>query len=213
MVTLSEKDASLEKVFQDIQRQTGYEFVYNRRWVQEFKKVTVDVKNASLNQVLDLCFKDQPFTYEIVNKIVSVSERKGQARVRDTARRPEPPIDIHGRVTDSAGTPLQGAIIQVAGTKKGTTTDDNGDFEMKVVNKEATLVVSFVGYGTRKIPIGGRMDLAIALHITNFELGQAVVSVSNGYQQIPKERATGSFAFEDNELFNRRASSDMLSCY
>ncbi len=105
---------------------------------------------------------------------------------------------------------MVGAVIQVDGTKKGATTDDNGDFEIKGVDKEVTLVVSFVGYGTRKISIGGRKDLAIALHIVSLEMAQVSVTVNTGYQSLPKERATGSFTQIDNATLNQQVGSNIL---
>src|SRR5258708_29026078 len=58
-ITLSKKGASLETVFSEIRKQTGYTFFCRYEWLQEAKKVDVEVKNATLEQVLDLCFKDQ----------------------------------------------------------------------------------------------------------------------------------------------------------
>src|SRR5579863_9054101 len=53
-LTLNVKDAPLEKVFKDIRKQTGYDFLYNDDWLQDAKRVTIDVTGADLKDVLNL---------------------------------------------------------------------------------------------------------------------------------------------------------------
>jgi hypothetical protein len=69
-VTLSEHKAPLEKVINEIKRQTGYSFFYNQDWLQQSQPVDVQVKNAPLETVLKACFANQPFDYAIVNKTI-----------------------------------------------------------------------------------------------------------------------------------------------
>src|ERR1044072_2412017 len=74
-VTLSRQHSSLENIFKEIRKQTGYYFLYPDEQLSGAEKVSLDVKNAPLQQVLDLCFRDQPLTYTIDNKIVIVQRR------------------------------------------------------------------------------------------------------------------------------------------
>src|SRR5258706_10386689 len=67
-ITISEHQSSLEKVFKEIKRQTGYLFVYRDEWLRETDKVDIDVKEGSLEEVLSLCFDNQPFTYVVIDK-------------------------------------------------------------------------------------------------------------------------------------------------
>src|ERR1044072_1077657 len=59
-ITLSQKNVPLQAIFQELKRQTGFTFVYTQGIIQKAKKVTVNVKNATLETVLNLCFKEQP---------------------------------------------------------------------------------------------------------------------------------------------------------
>ena len=61
MVTLSLKNAPLEKVFVEVRKQTDFNFFYNVELLQHADLVTIDVQNVSLNHLLDLCFKNQMF--------------------------------------------------------------------------------------------------------------------------------------------------------
>ncbi len=64
-VTLSERNASLTTIFEQIRNQTGYDFAYTTATIKTAKPVTIDVKNADLNQVLDKIFSGQPLNYTI----------------------------------------------------------------------------------------------------------------------------------------------------
>src|SRR6185503_18414511 len=71
-VTLSESNAALEKVFDEIKRQTGFTFLYKTKLLNTAKPLSIEVTDETLGQVLELCFKDQPLTYKIFQKIIAV---------------------------------------------------------------------------------------------------------------------------------------------
>jgi len=75
-ITISLQDATLENVFKEINQQTGYSFVYTKTKLRRAKKVSIEVFNSSLNEVLCLCFQNQPLTYTIVGKTVVVKPEK-----------------------------------------------------------------------------------------------------------------------------------------
>jgi len=120
-LTLSFKNAPLEKVFLSIQKQSGYNFNYKMEILSETTPVNIDIKNGNLQQVLDILFKDQPLTYTIVDKNIGVKLKEPSKKETDLL--PDETaslIDIHGRITDSLGIPLAGANIVVKGNKRGT---------------------------------------------------------------------------------------------
>jgi hypothetical protein len=78
------------------------------------------------------------------------------------------------------------------------------------VDEDATLIVTGVNIESYEVQVKGRNDLGVINVKTKIIEGENV-QVSTGYQQLPKERATGSFSQVNNELFNRRVSSDVVS--
>ena len=208
-ISLSEKDASLSEVFKKIEKQTDFTFAYTGSQLSQAKRVTVEINNGTLEQVLALCFKDQPFTYTIIEKTIVVKPKTEGPNIQATSSEP-PPIDIKGRVLNEKGEPLEGVTVTVKGTKNATATDANGAFELKGVDQNATLVFSGVNVESYEIKVNGKTEVAVDLK-TKITTGEAVTVVSTGYQDIPKERATGSFDFINNEDFNRKVSSDILS--
>lgn len=189
-VTISRNNISLGKVFKDIHRQTGYNFLCTKEQLAESRKVDLNVKNASLPEVLDFAFKGQPLTYRILNKTIIVKRKinkvkKGQSKTILKAQ----PIHVTGTVKDSAtGQPLAGVTVKIAGETVGTTTDANGDFGLDVP-KDAILEVSFVGYKTMKVSVNGKSEVNILLATATTGLDQLVVV---GYGTQSKRNITGA---------------------
>ncbi len=211
-ITLSAKNIRLEKVFTEIEKQTGYSFVYRWEVIQNSKPVSLQVNNASIKYVLDLCFQGQSLTYSIVDKVVVITT-KDNSNVKKSMEPGEPGeslIDVSGRVVDENGKPVI-ATVAVKGTNKGTTTDANGFFTLKNVDENATLIISAVNIETYEVKVDGETDLAIINVKIKIAEGEEVKIVSTGYQDIPKERATGAFQKIDNEILNRRVGPDIIS--
>ena len=96
---------------------------------------------------------------------------------------------ISGKVTSTTGDPLAAVSVVVKGTKKGTSTDNNGNFSLNVGNPNATLVISSSGYDKQEIPLNGRNNISISLATANTQLEQVVVI---GYGTANKRDLTGS---------------------
>jgi TonB-linked SusC/RagA family outer membrane protein len=184
-VTLSETDVPLKKVFKEIRRQTGYLFFYSDELLQQARKVTIHLQDASLEQVLDSCFRDQPLVYHIVAKTIIVNG----AEPRPVSNPPPPDkIQVRGRVRDAGGAPLTGVSVTVPGTRLGVTTDDKGDFDIEV-ESNGVLHFSYVGYETLDVPVRGRSTLAVTLHLAQTNMNDVVVV---GYGTQRKESVSGA---------------------
>lgn len=217
-VNYTAKAGSLKDAFASLEKQTGFVFFVASEDIAKAKPVSVDLKNETLPKALELLMKDQPLEYTIKGNTVFIKAKTPSAPAKSTAMieelsAPPPPIDVHGTVTDSLGNPLVGALVKVKNSaSKGALTNESGEFQLKQLSTDAVLVISFIGYGTREISVGNRTDIRATLRVVDKELAEvAIQSYSNGYQKIPKERATGSFSFEDNKLFNQRVSKDVIS--
>jgi TonB-dependent starch-binding outer membrane protein SusC len=210
-VTVTLRDVSIEKAFNEIKKQTGYSFVYTESQLREAKKVSLQLTHASLSAALDACFAAQPFTYTIIEKTVVV-QPKPQANYTDSAGYVPPmTLDVKGKVLNEKGEPVAGLTVMIKGTRRGTSTNDKGEFELKGVDENATLVISGVTIEPYEASVKGRTDFAFSVKKKVTQLDDVSVNVNTGYQSIPKERATGSFVQVDNDLLNRRVSTDILS--
>lgn len=185
-VSISLKDAPLEKVFVEIQKQAGYQFVYNNRLMQGMNRITIQVKNAPVEKVLQLCFSDQPLTYAIIDKTIIVRSKENK-KLDDG---PVPvTIDIRGQVEDEEGRPLFGVNVSVKGVFKSVSTNAKGEFVMNEVDASATLVFSYVGYESQEIPVQGRISYHVRLARSQQALDEMMII---GYGTTTKRYATGS---------------------
>jgi TonB-dependent starch-binding outer membrane protein SusC len=106
-------------------------------------------------------------------------------------------ITVIGKVTDAqTGEVLPGVSIFVKGTSQGTTTNNAGEFTIKVSDAKASLVFSYVGYEAREAFIGNRTTLNISLKPDDKTLDEVVVV---GYGTQKKTEITGAVAKYKNE--------------
>ncbi|THU39500.1 SusC/RagA family TonB-linked outer membrane protein [Niastella caeni] len=192
MLTITLKNAPLEKVFSEIQKQTGYSFFYEDGLLKNAKPVDITVVKASIVQVLDICFANQPFTYKIVNNAISV--KKKELAIESAMQLPpasSDPVTISGKVTDPQGNPLVGANVKVKGTNIGTTTDNQGRFTLDNLDENAILEISFVGHDPQTFQIKGKPFLTISLNQKQSILDETVVIA---YGTSSRRVTTGNIA-------------------
>ena len=187
-VTLTVKNAPLEKVFKELKRQTGYDFWYETKLLRKAERVDLEVKNTSLKQALDECFRYQPFAYSIIDKIIVVKLKPQTQFLTGTPIAIEaiPPllIDVHGTITDDKGQPLAGATILVKGTSVGTKSDTNGSFSINA-GPTSTLVISFVGFESTEVKVGNRANITVQLK-PSLSVSDEVVVTALGIERQKK---------------------------
>lgn len=210
-VTLSLKNAPLEKVFSAIEKQAGYYFTYTKEQLQDTRNVDVEAKNEDLRKVLDLCLKNQPVTYEIIDRAVVIKKRAAdRSEVASQDFVALPPIDVHGRVVNEKGDPVAGVTVTLKGSNKRTATNDNGEFTIKGVADDAVLVFTSVNMESFEVKVNGRADLAINLKTKVTALGDVDVQVNTGYQRISKERFVGAYQLLDSQAFHSRPGMGII---
>ncbi|MES1250351.1 MAG: secretin and TonB N-terminal domain-containing protein, partial [Chitinophaga rupis] len=162
-VSLSEENVSLKKVFREIKQQTGYLFFYNAQLLEKSHTISISVKDAPLEQVLNQCFRDQPLTYSIVNKTIVI-------RALNVV--PVPPVQtdstpaqiwISGRILDESNNkPIEGASITPKKWPRGVVSNKEGTFRFPV-ERGAVLVITCIGYQSKEMKLKGETELLIKL--------------------------------------------------
>lgn len=129
-ITLAVKERTLHQVLKEIEQQTSYVFVYNSKLPGLEEKVSVNLQNATIEQVMDSLLQALPLGYEISGRQVMIV-----AKVSEEVR------VVSGRVLDEQGEPLIG--VNVKSKQNGTVTDMDGRFTLKA---EGTVTFSYIGY-------------------------------------------------------------------
>jgi TonB-dependent starch-binding outer membrane protein SusC len=206
-----EKNASLEKIFAEIKKQSDYHFLYNDEQLKLAKPVSINVSNASLSEVLRICFAGQPFSYTIIDKLIVV-RRKGatQDGGKTMGAMGQPvDIDVRGRVTDDNGKPIENVSVLVKGTPKGTTTNAQGEFTLYGIKDDAILLFSMIDYKALEFKLEGKNNIEIKMQLDIGDL--SVVTVSTGYGVVSKDKDPGAYEVISKEKISRRVSTDILS--
>lgn len=204
-INLSLQKVPLSKAISEIRKTTKYDFAYGEELLKKANPVSINVKNADINEVLKKMFADQPISYKIADGIIILKEKPSTLNNTAPSKKKEA---IRGRVVDDQGNPLAGATIQVKGTNFITTSSNAGVFEIPDDFADAQLQVSYMGYGHMEVSARNADMIVLAKNTNRIE---EVSVVASGYQSIPKERATGSFSKVDNATFNRQVSTDVIS--
>jgi TonB-dependent starch-binding outer membrane protein SusC len=200
-ITISLKNASVEKVFKEIQKQSDYLFFYNDKLIKNAKKISINVKDASVQAVLQLCFSEQPFSYAIDNKqiIIRAKEVANTANTQ-TIEQPKPSVDITGTITDADGKALAGATVKLKGTTISAAADQDGKFSIQSATNSGVLVISFVGFETREYPFSKAISVIIVLQRKELK-GDEVIVIGYGTQK--KSDLTGSVSSLKADDFNK----------
>jgi TonB-linked SusC/RagA family outer membrane protein len=182
-ITLRENKVSIEKVLQLIENQSGYYFLYNSKDIPQNERISVTVTNASIEEVLKQCLKDQPLSYKIIKQTIVLKRRDATENQTTT-----PPIKINGTVTDEKGE-LPGVSVKLKGSNIGTITDVKGSYSLTLSDGSGTLVFTSIGYVTQEIAIDGRTTINVQLKAESKGLNEVVVV---GYGTQKKVNLTGA---------------------
>ena len=147
-INLSMKNVTVQEAITALNQSENYSIILKADEVDLGRHIDVSAKDATIDEVLNQVFAGQNVSYTIEGNRISVIKKRPSKQADPVA---QPARTIKGTVTDSAGEPLVGASLVVAGTSQGFLTDLDGNYEMTGVTFPATVVVSFIGYADTEI--------------------------------------------------------------
>ena len=168
-VTLKLTDVNLYELFDAIRKQTGVRFLYNAEQMKEVPKVSVDVKNKKVKDVLTEVLFGTSLTFEYDKGVVTVVKKettKSQPQVKL--------IQVAGRIVDEKGNPIPGATVLIQGTTQGVASDTDGNYVL-AAKPDDVLRFSFIGYKPEVIEIKGKTKLNVRLKPTEENLEEVTV--------------------------------------
>lgn len=178
MVSINMKNQTVKEVLNEIENSTEYTFFYNNRHLDLDRKVSVDISNGDILEVLEDMFGGTNVTYTVKDKNIVFSVKEKSPVVAQDNRK------ITGIVADVAGIPIIGANVMVKGTSNGTITDMDGNFTLDVP-AGAVLQISYIGYANQEVKVGKSSKLSITLK-EDTELLDEVVVVGYGTTSAKK---------------------------
>src|SRR5215217_3189725 len=147
-ISLNYEKGKLKDVLEQIAKQSGYPAMYNNSHLSKAKAVSLKLKNATLEQALTQCFKDQPLNYEIIDKTIVVTLKPISIRERIISFIKA--IKITGTVKDENNQPIAGVTVKPTTGSGLAITDQNGIFSIEVPDDKTILQFSYIGYATQE---------------------------------------------------------------
>jgi len=197
-VTISMKNATLEAILTEINRQTGLDYGFQSNGsVDKNRRFTLEVTDITVEEALNTLLKDSPYDYVLEkNRIVIVIREKKPVQL----------IAVTGRVVDEKGNPIPGATVLIQGTTQGVATDADGRYTINTRPEDA-LRISFIGYKTEVVPLKGKTKLNVRLNPTAENIEEVTV-VAFGEQK--KESVVSAITTVDARTL-KSSSSDLTS--
>ncbi|MCL4640992.1 MULTISPECIES: TonB-dependent receptor [Olivibacter] len=182
-LTLHKKNVSLQEVFDEIRKQSGYNVLYTASVLKNTTPVNIDLENVSVTHAIDACLANQGLSYKIVEKNIVISKKNWAVVAQEE-------VTLTGKVTDNNGKALAGVSISIKGlNKRGTQTDEQGFFTLKTP-PNTTLVVTYIGFQRQELKlVSGQTTVNVQLEAEDAALDEVVVV---GYGTQRKSDLTGS---------------------
>ncbi len=193
-LALEFKNTNLKNVFDKITEVTDFEFAFNDARVDLNARVSTLTENKSLRGLLEKLSRDYKLKFKRVNENIVVSKRLFMSAAIEEIIDDEEvaSIIIQGTVTSSDDNlPLPGVTVVAKGTTTGTTTDNDGRYNIEVEDGTQTLVFSYVGFVSEEIDIAGRSVIDVSLAPDVLSLQELVVI---GYGTQEKKDVTGALS-------------------
>jgi TonB-dependent SusC/RagA subfamily outer membrane receptor len=210
-VTYQGEAVPLTRVLSVLEKQTGYVFFYNSRDLEGTVPVTVNLKNASLEEALKAILSGQSLKFVIKGNTILITRPPITALQSVDALPRISAVDLHGQVTDSAGAPLSGASVSLKGTRYNTSTDNKGNFSFPAVPQgKYTLVVSYIGYAKTESNIiieGKPFNVTIVLHTASSALDQIQIIA---YGSESKRFSVGSVTTVSADVIEKQPVTNPL---
>lgn len=201
-LNISLKEVTVKEVLKQIENQTEFFFLYKNENVDVNRIVSVNIKDKSIESLLDQIFSGTTISYEVINRQIVLFD-KGKSNESFSVQQQR---TISGKVTDSTGVGLPGVSVVVKGTTMGVITDMDGKYTLAKVPENATLQFSFVGMKSQEIAVVNKTVINIIL--TEEAIGLDEV-VAIGYGTAKKTDLTGSVTSVNSGKLTQRAITSL----
>ena len=154
-----------------ISGQTGYNFTYDSRLIDKEVKTEMNFNHLRLGISLDSIFQNNTLAFSVIDKYIIISRSETIHSPSPDTLLPDMVSYITGIIVDEENSePLPFATIGLKNKGRGTVTNNNGEFGLKITPDlyNDTLSVSYLGYMRSEIPVrqAFRADFSIPMKST-----------------------------------------------
>lgn len=178
-ITVKLSQVQLEKALTMLEKNSHYRFVYNDDNLPQNHKISLDVKDWSIDMVLDKILDNTSLHFRKMSDNLIVIAPAAAVN-KD--------ILVKGHVVNPTGEILPGVSVRLKNTNMGTVTNDKGNFELNVP-ENSILVVTYIGFDQQEVSLNGRETITITMEPSKNSMEEVIVV---GYGTQKKINVTGA---------------------
>ena len=203
-VNLKLNNVKILQVLNALEEQSEYKFFFSPQSMDVDKRVSIDVKNEGIENVLEELFKQSNVTYRIIDNQVILTPIAQNASETVTQQDHK----VSGKVVDVNGEPLPGVnVFDKANPTNGVITGIDGMYTISVNTADVIITFSYIGFESQEVNVAGRNSIDITLVDEFTDLNEVVVV---GYGTQKKVNLTGAVATIDGEALESRPTENIL---
>lgn len=207
-VNFKQKNVKLNVFLIELQKQTGYNILFDQNIIPLDVNVDLNYNKEQLNQVLNEVLSPFGIHFKQSGKNIVLSKKLPSSITTPFGSHPVQQTIIKGKVQDTNGQPVVGASVRVNNVSgEGTLTNKDGSFTLSV-SPQDKLTITYLGKEPVTITIGNKSDLLIELKDKSVVMDDLVVVA---YGQQKKRNLTGSIASVGSEEISKTSLQDPIS--
>lgn len=207
LISVSAKNVTLNELILKLEKETGYDFLYNNKIIDGNTKVSVDMKDKTVEEVLNTALKNASIEYQIVdNQIILHPKGMKESAPLKQAQTKNGKITIKGTVSEfDSKDPIPYAFVVIKELNAWGTCDNDGKFVIENITPGTyAMEVSCLGYSSYSLNVTLSQDInnfTVNLKSDNLKLPDVVVTAKAG------SSINSSSKIEKNAIQHVQASS------
>ena len=188
-ISMNMEDATIESIFNEIEKQTDFNILYKNSTLDTNRKVTVKADKVKIEDLMDLILKETNVSFEIRRKLIVLLEKKMVPRTEIKTSSLDPPkikqqtMTVTGMVTDQQNVPLGGVSIVIRGTTKGVSTNFDGQYEIEASEGDI-LVFSYIGFAKHEVQVAQETVINVVMKADLMDLNEVIVTATGVRRKV-----------------------------
>lgn len=203
LITLDLSQVKVERLIDEIESATDYNFIYKTQVIDPLGEVSIKVTQQNIEAVLDLIFKNTDIAYQLQGEQVFLFNRKEAAPAVKASQQSKL---IQGTVLGEGGLPLLGVTVVINDGEKGTITNALGRYSIEA-NTGDKITFSYIGYQTQTFSIENQKVLDVTMQVDVNDLEEVVIT---GYQKLSINKSTGATNTITAKNIEKKGNSNIL---
>lgn len=204
-LSVDARNQKIVDVLKAIEDQSEFRFFYKNEHIDVNRKVSLNVEDRSVEEILDNIFEDTDITYKFFeDKLILLSKTGAMNDAMKSLQGQQK--NIVGKVTDESGEPLPGVTVLIKGTTNGAITNVDGEYNLPGVDANSVVVFSFVGMASQEITVGAQSEINVTMIADAIGI-EEVVAI--GYGVAKKSDLTGAVGSVKGDLVSERQTTQI----